>query len=487
MNKTSTNKSKNKVGAIRRFFWWSAGVVPSVLEKCPTNHAKYTALGVIMVLIAALASVSFAFFLSQSFHIPFVFAWLGSLLWGGLIYSLDRVILTSFRKGETSFFAVAQRFILTVSLSLIISEPLLLKFFEKEIIREMKQTNQTVSAVARQNATARFQTEVDSLEISSKEIENRLDALKTERDEKEKAVIGEIEGISGSGNKGFGIAADRKKKAFEEADAKYQEYKKDSAQLLSENKARLAEIRREIETETKTISTADNEADGVLAKHAALFQIVSRDAGAALVWLPMFCGLLFLETLPLSIKVFGKKSVYDIALESEETAQVADFEDEKQFVSNEKKRRRDLEKSFGEKIEDAILNDEIEDLQDDFEKRVALKLKAEILRKIENRLSESQDSAKSNIKFGREIEIEVVGNDKLNFKLALPENVRGEITLQDLEGDIRAIADETGAKEFESAKAFSSNGKMISEDSPLLPQLEPDQKLILRFEPITII
>ena len=96
-----TNNAKSFAQNIKNFLWWSAGIVPSVLEKCPTEQGKYTAMGVILVAIAVLASVSFAFFLSETFAIWLIFAIFGGIAWGfGLIFNLDRVLLTSFRKGE---------------------------------------------------------------------------------------------------------------------------------------------------------------------------------------------------------------------------------------------------------------------------------------------------------------------------------------------------------------------------------------------------
>lgn len=484
MNETFMSKLKKATAVIRNLCWWSAGIVPSVLEKCPTNHGKYTAIGVIMGFIACLASISFAFFLSSTFAIPFIIALFGGLLWGSLIFNLDRVVLTSFRKDETSKISIIQRFILTIALSLIISEPLLMHLFRKEIALEMAQKSQTVLTDSRQNAAARFQIEKDSLEKDGREIQARLDVLKADRDEKEKAVIGEVEGTSGSGKRGEGIAAKQKDAAFKEADAKLKELKAESAVILSQNNTRLAEIHAEIENETKRIAAANSEADGVLAKHEALFNIIKTQPGAAFVYIPLFIGLLLLETLPLSVKVFGKKSVYDFALEAEEDRQMSEFDEDRISVSAEKKRLRDLQDNLSAKIFAAILNDKIENQVDANMRELAAKIKFESLRRIENTALNRQSAETSRVKFGEEIAVEVVGQDDLQVKLQLPGNVLREISLQELGGDIQTIADEIGEENLKLAKAFSSKGHEIWKDLPLLPQLESDQKLILQFEPV---
>ena len=477
MSETIMNRLKTLALHIRNFCWWSAGIVPSVLEKCPTNQIKYSAIGVIMVFIAILASVSFAFFLSHTFVISPVAALFGGVIWGILIYSLDRAVLTSFRKSDTGKISIIQRFILTISLALIIGEPLLIQLFSKEIALEMTQKGQTVATVSRQNVTARFQTEIDTLTNDKNEVENRLESLKADRDAKENAVIGEIEGTSGSGNRGKGIAADRKDSAFQEADAKYREFKSESVETLLQNKERLAEIRGEIENETKNIGTANVRADGVLAKHEALFGIIKTQPGAALIYLPLFFGLLFLETLPLSIKVFGKKSVYDAALAAEETETIEN-------IATEKNRRQNMQNAVHDRISDSIITGEIADLRDQDEQKIAEKIKTEILHDIEGKTFRRRATEKSNVEFGREIVVEVVGYDDLQIKLKLPESVRREVSLLELNGDIQTIADELDEDSLKLVKALSSKGHEIWNDLPLLPQLENDRKLVLQFEPV---
>ncbi len=474
------NKLGNFRRLIRNFFWWCAGVVPSVLEKCPTNHGRYTAIGVIMVVIAALASVSFAYFLMHTFSISFGAALPFGVAWGGGVFSLDRAILTSFRKNETGKISIAQRFLLTVALALVIGEPLLLQMFGKEIQFELTQKGSIISTDARQKATARFQPEVDALENSNREIENRLDTLKNDRDEKEKAVIGEIEGTSGSGKRGVGIAADRKTIAFQESDAKYKDAKTESAGILTQNRERLAQIRNEIEEEIRRINAAHTASDGILAKHEALFNIVRTQPGATLIYIPLLFVLVTLESFPVSLKVFGKPSVYDDALESAET-------ESKENLASEKMRRQKRENDVEERLTVAVADGTIKNLRDNGEREIARKMHTEILRKIADKEFKRQASDNTSVNFGEEILIEVVGENDLTVKLQLPENARSEISLKDLSGDIATIAKEISAEGAKLQKAFSSKGHDIWEDLPLLPQLERDQKLVLHFEPLNVI
>lgn len=152
------NQTKTFGQKIRRSLWSAAGAVVPVLENCPTEHNKYAAIGLLMIFIGALASVSFAFFLSATFGISIAAALPFGLVWGGLIFCLDRVLLTSYRKGETGKISVVQRFLLTAAIAIIIGEPLLLHFFQNEINLELAQKSQIVLSDAREKSEARFKS-----------------------------------------------------------------------------------------------------------------------------------------------------------------------------------------------------------------------------------------------------------------------------------------------------------------------------------------
>lgn len=475
------NQSKVSLESIRRFFWWAAGVVAPVLEQCSTERIKYTAIGVMMFFISFLACVSFAFFLTYTFEISAFFALLGGFIWAGLILCLDRVILTSFRKGETGFASIALRFALVISTALVIGEPLLLHLFRKEINLEMIQKGRAVVTVARQEVTARYQDEFDNLQKAGNEIQSRLDILKADRDAKEKAVIGEVEGTSGSGKKGEGIAAKRKDSAFKEADAKYNEFKTESAEILKQNHVRLAEIRAEIENQTGLTGEAAKEADGILARHEALFSIIRNNAGAALVYIPLFSILVLLETLPLTFKVFGNKGVYDTALEAEETRQIVEINERGAFEKENLARSRNLQKALAEKILQIIINGETGSLSDENDIRVANILKAEALRMIENEVFQRQAELLGNADFADVITVEVIGRGDLQISLQVPKNAQKTLSLKTVNGDIQRIADAIGEK-LRLAKAFSSAKREISASLPLLNQLEKDRKMLLLFE-----
>ena len=81
MNETFMSKLKTLAINIRNFFCWSAGAVNSIIEKCPSEQIKYTAIGVMMVFIAILSCVSFTVFLTISYEFNPLIALLGGVVW----------------------------------------------------------------------------------------------------------------------------------------------------------------------------------------------------------------------------------------------------------------------------------------------------------------------------------------------------------------------------------------------------------------------
>src|SRR5205085_3834329 len=327
MKTTETAKSKHEreplLTILKYLLWWCAGADVAALKDCPTDHAKFTAVGMMMLVVPCVAMVSFNFFVRQSFGAQTFAAAIGGVAWGGLIFVLDRLILTFHRKGKHEFWRALPRLILSVSLALVIGDPLLLRFFQSEINLEMRRAGQAVVTDARAKAEARGQAEKESLLNASANLQKRLDELKRVRDEKEAAVIGEIEGTVGSGVKGEGLAARQKQEALLEAKAEYEKTRVELLPQIAANKLRLEQLRSDIETEVKLIADSQASATGALARQQALFSIIKRGPGAALTYVPLFLILLMIEIAPLTMKLTAPAGEYDKRLRLREANGIA--------------------------------------------------------------------------------------------------------------------------------------------------------------------
>src|SRR5882672_2559468 len=128
--------SNNQPNLLQRILWWASGATRSVLVECPTEHKKFAAVGAAMLFIAALAATSSGFALHQSYH-SYPIAIVGGLAWAILVFTVERLIQISIRKSEINtrrdYLIALPRLLMIVVVSFLITDPLLHKFFEKDI------------------------------------------------------------------------------------------------------------------------------------------------------------------------------------------------------------------------------------------------------------------------------------------------------------------------------------------------------------------
>jgi hypothetical protein len=115
---------------------------------CSTDHNTYAGIGATIFLTAVLASLSGGYALWTVFQSsPYAIS-LG-LLWGILIFNLDRYIVMSLHKRRGGFGALCRqiataspRLALAVLIASVITVPLELKIFEREILDQLESNHQ---------------------------------------------------------------------------------------------------------------------------------------------------------------------------------------------------------------------------------------------------------------------------------------------------------------------------------------------------------
>ena len=129
---------------ISEFFISCSGADKGILKDCPTEKTKFVGIGATIFLTAVLACVSGSYFLTFVFSNKITgeidLEWyylLGfGLLWGLLIFNLDRSIIVSIKKTGVWKEELNQawlRIVLAVFIGVVIATPLELKLFEDEV------------------------------------------------------------------------------------------------------------------------------------------------------------------------------------------------------------------------------------------------------------------------------------------------------------------------------------------------------------------
>jgi hypothetical protein len=247
-------------------------------------------------------------------------------VWSLLIFNLDRFIVSTIRKRDSfwgEFLQATPRIILAIIIAIVISKPLEIKIFEKEINTVLLKEKNAMALNNKKEVANYFKSDLDKnkTEIAS---------LKSEITKKEKEVntlyetyIAEAEGTAGTKKLGKGPV-------FKEKIAKHDLSKKELDTLQKNNLAKIAALEKTSKTLQTDLDKKVTETQPIIEGFDGLMARIN--ALNALPWLPsFFIMLLFLaiETSPIIAKLLSPKGEYDYKLEDLETALKATLEQDK--------------------------------------------------------------------------------------------------------------------------------------------------------------
>jgi hypothetical protein len=128
----------------QQFLWWCAGARIEFLKQSPSDHPKYFGIGGTVMFTALMASFAGGYAFNTAFD-NLLLSILFGAFWGALIFNLDRYIVSSTGKGDGTakitweeFWTALPRLVLAILIALVVSVPLELKIFEKEINIEVQ-------------------------------------------------------------------------------------------------------------------------------------------------------------------------------------------------------------------------------------------------------------------------------------------------------------------------------------------------------------
>lgn len=120
---------------VSEFLWRCAGADVELLRRCPGSQSRYTGMGSTIVFTALMAWASCGYALYYVFDSQTLAVVFG-LLWALMIFSLDRFIVNSIPDtagtGVRLLYGLP-RFAMAVLIGIVISAPIEMKIFEKEI------------------------------------------------------------------------------------------------------------------------------------------------------------------------------------------------------------------------------------------------------------------------------------------------------------------------------------------------------------------
>lgn len=131
---------------VGRWFRMCAGIKEDIMDWTPSERGKYTGLGIIVFNTGCLAAFAMFTALGKVTSAPGFILVPIALVWGWMIFSVDRWLITSthgIHPARSMLRIFAPRLLLTVLLALTIAELLTLRIFQPALDRQVRQTQAT--------------------------------------------------------------------------------------------------------------------------------------------------------------------------------------------------------------------------------------------------------------------------------------------------------------------------------------------------------
>lgn len=342
------------------FFWFCSGADTQILRKCPTESAKYTGIGATVFFTGIFAFLSASYALYTVFDNVFTAIAFG-LVWGLMIFNLDRYIVSSMRKerrGGREFAMAIPRLLLAILISVVIARPLELKIFEKEIAPEIVLMEQERYAAQERQLMSRYVPRQDSLRAQIEDLKREITVMAQKRDDLARIAQEEADGTGGSRRRNLGPIYKVKKADADRAEQELADITSRNQDAIGRVETLLASSISAMNDELVTLERS--RVNGPAARMEALDRITQNST--AILWAHWFILLLFiaLETAPVFVKLIAPKGPYDNLLRIAEHGFVVEEAESTARVNAESKRRSetlpDLERGFlGDRL-DAELN-----------------------------------------------------------------------------------------------------------------------------------
>lgn len=305
--------------SLQDFFLFCSGTSRSIINRSPIDKNKYSGIGATIFFTGVFASIAGGFALYTVFQSYFV-ACIFGLLWGLMIFNLDRYIVMSMKKKGKVFselMTAFPRLILAVLIAFVIAKPLELKLFQSEINSELISMEQEVAKEQEDKVKLRFQSSIDTLNNDIASLQDEIADKKTFSDVLALAAIQEADGTGGSGRRNLGPIYKAKKLEADKAAQDLIAIQDTNLPLIDSKREAIAEV--DAAMAVALTSLRESTLNGFAAQLDALGRLSKKSS--TIWWASLFITLLFIaiETAPIFTKLIAGRSSYDYKFDEHET------------------------------------------------------------------------------------------------------------------------------------------------------------------------
>lgn len=294
-----------------------SGADTDLLNDSPkSEQIKYAGIGGTVFFTAVMALISGSYALYTVFDNPYVAIGFG-IVWGLLIFNLDRFIVSTIKKRDNfkqELLQASPRIILAIIIAIVISKPLEMKIFEKEINQILLTQKNEMTLQNKEQIAQQFTPEIARVNSEIEALQNTVDTKEKEVNDLYETYIAEAEGRKGTLKKGKGPVYKEKREKHDALLQELQLLKQETKTKITEKEVALADLRNKQQTQESTTQPIIDGFDGLMARINAL---------GKLAFLPSFFILLLflaIEAAPVLAKLLAPKGAYDLKFQEQEDA-----------------------------------------------------------------------------------------------------------------------------------------------------------------------
>ena len=304
---------------LSQFFIFCSGAEKSILDQTTTETNKYAGIGATVCFTGVFAMIASSYALYTVFHNIWAATAFG-LVWGIMIFNLDRYIVSSMKKKGKWYQDLSMaipRIVLAVIISIVIAKPLELKIFSSEIQAELISMQQETRKEHEDKLKARFDTDLKKIDDELADLNGELKRMRNQKESLHAQAMGEADGTGGSKIRNMGPIYKAKVATALAAEQEFIARKTELDPKIIEKEAKKKEILATQQAELTALEKAS--LDGFASRIEALDRIGAKSN--AVLMASLFIMLLFIaiETAPLFVKLISDRSPYDYILNKMET------------------------------------------------------------------------------------------------------------------------------------------------------------------------
>lgn len=335
---------------LKNFFLLCSGVDKELITTCSNaEQNKYAGIGATVFFTALMAFIAASYALFTVFDNTYLAISFG-IVWGLLIFNLDRFIVSTLRKKGNlldEFIQASPRIVLAMIIAIVISKPLEIKIFKKEIDTVLLKEKNEMAIANKKQVSDYFKTDVDKNQASIDSLKNQIKIKEKEVASLYQSYITEAEGTTGTKKMGKGPIYKEKRLAHDAAVKQLDSLKTSNTKTIIEKEAKGKTLQADLDKKISDSQPIIDGFDGLMARINALNKLP---------FLPsFFIMLLFLaiESSPIIVKLLANKSEYDFKLEDAEISY--------KTIIEQNAYQRDLQKKTSAEMYNKIYNELLED------------------------------------------------------------------------------------------------------------------------------